>query len=71
MTDGSDEDVERLEREADAIRAHLERLVDEIDHRTHGVGPRLVKPVAIVAAVAGAAVVSVLVWRRLRARFAP
>jgi hypothetical protein len=70
MTDGPEEDVERLEREADAIRAHLERLVDEIDHRTHGVGPRLVKPVAVVAAVAGVVVVAAFVWRRLRARFA-
>ena len=62
------EDLERLEHEADAIRAHLEGLVEELDHRTRGLAPRLVKPAAIVAAVAGAVVVTAFLWRRLRAR---
>jgi hypothetical protein len=62
------EKVERLEREAAAHRARLERLVGEVEQRTHGVGPRLLKPVAIAAAVAGALALAAFAWRRLRAR---
>jgi hypothetical protein len=63
------EKVDRLARESDAHRASLARLVEELEHRTRGVaGSRLLKPVAIVAGVAGTLVLFALAWRRLRAR---
>jgi hypothetical protein len=71
MDDDNTEKVERLEREAAAHRAKIERLVAELDHRTHGVTPRVLKPAAIVAAVAGALALVAFAWRRLRRRFAP
>jgi len=68
MDDEAAEKVERLEREADAHRASLERLVEELERRTHGAGLRLGKPLAIAAAAAGALALAVFAWRRLRAR---
>jgi hypothetical protein len=69
MEDDADDEIERLERVAAAHRAKIERLVAELDHRTHGVAPRVFKPAVVVAAVAGALALVALVWRRLRARF--
>ncbi|HVU51553.1 MAG TPA: hypothetical protein VHL80_12750 [Polyangia bacterium] len=68
MDDDAARRFARLERESDAHRARLERLVGELEHRTHGVTPRLLKPLAIVAAVAGALALAAFAWRRLRAR---
>jgi hypothetical protein len=68
MDDDAAEKVERLAHESDAHRASLERLVEELERRTHGRAPRLFKPIAIVAAVAGALALTALAWRRLRAR---
>jgi hypothetical protein len=68
MDEEARQKVEELEREADAHRASLVRLVGELEHRSHGVAPRLFKPVAIVAAVAGALALAAFAWRRLRAR---
>jgi hypothetical protein len=62
-----EERAERLELQADAIRERLGALLGQIDHRTHGRGPRLLRTLTIVAAVAGGAVAAVLVWRGLRA----
>jgi hypothetical protein len=60
--------MEELERVSDAHRESLVRLVGELEHRSHGVAPRLFKPVAIVAVVAGALTLAAFAWRRLRAR---
>jgi len=68
MDEDAAQRVEELERAADAHRASLARLVGELEQRTHGVAPRVFKPVAIVAAVAGALALAVFAWRRLRRR---
>jgi hypothetical protein len=61
------ERAERLELEADAIRERLTSLIEQIDRRTQGRGPRLLRTLAIVAAAAGGVVAAVLTWRGLRA----
>jgi hypothetical protein len=66
-----DEKTARLEREAAAIRDKLSSLVTELDHRTHGLGPRLVKPILIAVALAGALVAGLWVRRRVRAFLRP
>jgi hypothetical protein len=66
-----DDKTARLEREAAALRDKLSSLVTELDHRTHGLAPRLVKPILIAAAVAGAVVAGFWVRRRVRALLRP
>lgn len=69
MTDeGAAQRIEQLERDSAGHRASLARLVGELEQRTHGVAPRVFKPVAIVAAVAGALALAAFAWRRLRRR---
>ena len=66
-----DDKTARLEREAAAIRDKLSSLVTELDHRTHGLAPRLVKPILIAVGVAGAIVAGLWVRRRVRALLRP
>ncbi len=57
-----------LEQKAEAIRDNLDGLVAELDYRRHEAVRRWAKPLAIGAAVLGAGVVGLLVWRRVRRR---
>jgi hypothetical protein len=60
--------ADELEQQAGAIRSDLDGLVGELDHRTHDVMRKYVKPVAIGAAVFVVGLVSFLVWRKYRRR---
>jgi hypothetical protein len=63
-----EEKAERLEQRAEALRENLNGLVDELDHRRHGVRWRLVKPAAVAVAL-GVVVLGafgVILWRRAR-----
>ena len=60
--------ADELERRAGAIRSDLDGLVGELDHRTHDVMRKYVKPAVIGAAVLVVGLVSFLVWRKYRRR---
>jgi hypothetical protein len=60
--------ADELEQKAEAIRDNLDGLVAELDYRRHEAVRRWAKPIAIGAAVLGAGVVALIVWRRSRRR---
>jgi hypothetical protein len=60
--------ADELEQKAGAIRDDLDDLVGELDHRTHDVMRRYVKPIAIGGAVVAAGLIGFLVWRKYRRR---
>jgi hypothetical protein len=65
--------ADRLEEEIEGIRDNLDGLVTELDHRRHGLNPRVMLKrhpwsVAIGGAVLVGLVVGGVAWRNLRAR---